>query len=320
MTALESCLSDMIVNNTAGVLQQGEIQGILAVDKPQGWTSFDVVAKLRGVLKIKRLGHAGTLDPMATGVLPVFVGKATKACDILPDGRKAYTAGFKLGVRTDTLDITGEVLETKDFDVSRAQLEEAKEQFVGEITQLPPMYSAVKVDGKRLYQLAREGKTVERKPRKCVVHSIEITAYDSTSGEGRLDISCEKGTYVRTVIDDIGQALGTGAVMTSLIRTYSAGFDIKDCRTIEEIEQICQQGRLGEIIMPTHKAFELYEDICLDGRLTALYKNGVKLFARQVKAEIKADGRLYRVFGAQGEFLGLGRFENEMLRSVKNFY
>lgn len=296
-----------------------DISGILPVNKPQGWTSFDVVAKLRGVLKIKRLGHAGTLDPMATGVLPVFVGKATKACDILPDTKKAYTAGFKLGITTDTLDITGEVLQTKQASVSRGQLESAKAQFVGEITQLPPMYSAVKVDGKRLYQLAREGKTVERKPRICVVHEITITDFDEDTQQGEMTICCEKGTYVRTVIDDIGQALGTGAVMTSLVRTYSGGFDIKECLTIEQIADICACGRLADVIMPTQKAFELYEDIHLAQRLTVLYKNGVKLYANQVKAD-SSSGETFRVFGADGEFLGLAAFENEMLRSVKNFY
>lgn len=296
------------------------LSGILPVNKPQGWTSFDVVAKLRGVLKIKRLGHAGTLDPMATGVLPVFVGKATKACDILPDTKKAYIAGFKLGMTTDTLDITGKVLEQKQANVSREQLEGIKAQFVGEITQLPPMYSAVKVDGKRLYQLAREGKTVERTPRKCVVHSIEITAFDEALQQGTLEISCEKGTYVRTVIDDMGQALGVGAVMTSLVRTYSGGFDIESCLTIDEIAKLCGQGRLSEALMPTQKAFELYGCINLDEKLTALYKNGVKLHARQAAASDKSDGGLYRVFGAGGVFLGLARFENEMLRSFKNFY
>jgi tRNA pseudouridine55 synthase len=295
------------------------ISGILPVNKPQGWTSFDVVAKLRGVLKITRLGHAGTLDPMAQGVLPVFVGKATKACDILPDTRKEYTAGFRLGITTDTLDITGEVLRTQQSDITLEQLESAAEHFVGEITQLPPMYSAVKVDGKRLYQLAREGKTVERTPRKCVVHSIEILGFDRSTQQGEMKISCEKGTYVRTIIDDIGQALGTGAVMTSLVRTYSGGFDISTCLTIEQIEQICAQGRLAQVIMPTHKAFELYEDIHLAQRQTALYKNGVKLYAHQVQADSKSD-KTFRVFGADGEFLGLAAFENEMLRSVKNFY
>ena len=296
------------------------LAGILPVNKPQGWTSFDVVAKLRGVLRIKRLGHAGTLDPMATGVLPVFVGKATKACDILPDTKKAYTAGFKLGVTTDTLDITGEVLSEKAANVTRTQLESAKAQFVGEITQLPPMYSAVKVDGKRLYQLAREGKTVERTPRNCTVHSIEILSFDEQSQQGEMTVSCEKGTYIRTIIDDIGQALGTGAVMTSLIRTYSGGFVIAECLTIEQIADKVSQGELAQIVMPTEKAFALYDDIRLDERTTGLYKNGVKLFERQVTAADTHPGKTFRVFGADGTFLGLAAFENGQLKSVKNFY
>lgn len=308
---LQKCLRIMTNNDN--------ISGILPVNKPLGWTSFDVVAKLRGVLKIKRLGHAGTLDPMATGVLPVFVGKATKACDILPDTKKAYTAGFKLGVTTDTLDITGEVLSQKAANVSRGQLESAKAQFEGEIIQLPPMYSAVKVDGKRLYQLAREGKTVERTPRKCTVHSIVITAFDEASQQGEMTVSCEKGTYIRTIIDDIGQALGTGAVMTSLVRTYSGGFDISDCLTIEQIAERCAQGGLAQMIMPIEKAFALYKDICLNERTTRLYKNGVKLFAHQVDADSKSS-ETFRVFGADGAFLGLAAFENEQLKSMKNFY
>ena len=297
---------------------ENTVTGILPVNKPKGWTSFDVVAKLRGVMKIKRLGHAGTLDPMATGVLPVFVGKATKACDILPDTKKIYTAGFRLGVSTDTLDITGKVIRENADKVTADQLERIRQLFVGEITQLPPMYSAVKVDGKRLYQLAREGKTVQRTPRKCIVHSIEIISYDDRTREGKMTISCEKGTYVRTIIDDMGNALGTGAVMTSLVRTYSGGFDIKDCLTIEQIEDICAQGRLNEAIMPVGKAFEMYGGIRLDRRLTELYKNGVKLYRSQLKEEQQGD--IFRVFGSDGSFLGLGTFKNEMLCSVKNFY
>ena len=297
---------------------ENTVTGILPVNKPKGWTSFDVVAKLRGVMKIKRLGHAGTLDPMATGVLPVFVGKATKACDILPDTKKIYTAGFRLGVSTDTLDITGKVIRENADKVTADQLERIRQRFVGEITQLPPMYSAVKVDGKRLYQLAREGKTVQRTPRKCIVHSIEIISYDEGTREGKMTISCEKGTYVRTIIDDMGNALGTGAVMTSLVRTYSAGFDIAQCLTMEQIEQICKQGRISDVIMSVEKAFEMYGGIRLDRRLTELYKNGVKLYRSQLKEEQQGD--IFRVFGSDGSFLGLGTFKNEMLCSVKNFY
>jgi tRNA pseudouridine55 synthase len=297
---------------------ENTVMGILPVNKPKGWTSFDVVAKLRGVLKIKRLGHAGTLDPMATGVLPVFVGKATKACDILPDTKKIYTAGFRLGVSTDTLDITGRVIRENADKVTTDQLERIRQRFVGEITQLPPMYSAVKVDGKRLYQLAREGKTVQRTPRKCIVHSIEIISYDDRTREGKMTISCEKGTYVRTIIDDMGNALGTGAVMTSLVRTYSAGFDIAQCLTMEQIEEICKQGRISDVIMSVEKAFEMYGAIRLDRRLTELYKNGVKLYRSQLKEEQQGD--IFRVFGSDGSFLGLAAFKDDMLTSVKNFY
>lgn len=297
-----------------------ELSGILPVNKPQGWTSFDVVAKLRGVMKIKRLGHAGTLDPMATGVLPVLVGKATKACDILPDTTKVYKAGFMLGVTTDTLDITGQVLDTKQTNVSLYELEKTSERFVGEIMQIPPMYSAVKVGGKRLYQLAREGKTVQRTARKCIVHSITVMGYDEKTGRGTLEVSCDKGTYVRTIIDDIGNALGTGAVMTSLVRTYSGGIDITQSNSIDRIQQLCAQHELAKIIVPLQNAFEIYDGIYLDDRLTALYKNGVKLCAKQLGVTDSAKDKLYRVFGVNNEFLGIAGFENSLLRSRKNFY
>ena len=293
------------------------ISGILPVNKPQGWTSFDVVAKLRGVLKIKRLGHAGTLDPMATGVLPVFVGKATKACDILPDTKKAYTAGFKLGVTTDTLDITGNVLEQKPSQVTRGQLESAKAQFVGEITQLPPMYSAVKVDGKRLYQLAREGKTVERKPRICVVHEITMTDFDENTQQGEMTISCEKGTYVRTIIHDMGEQLGTGGVMTSLVRVYSGGLTIDDCMRIEEISSKVIEDGLDSVLTPLDRCFPDYPKVTLDEHCTKLYKNGVRLRSDQVSRQ--PDDRIYRVYGVSG-FLGLGNFKGEEFCCFKNFF
>lgn len=168
------------------------ICGILPVKKPEGWTSFDVIAKLRGVLRIKRLGHSGTLDPMATGVLPVFVGRATKACDIIPDRRKVYTAGFQLGVSTDTLDSTGKTLKTSDKAVTRADLECAKSSFVGDIMQVPPMYSAIKVNGKKLYELARAGKEIEREPRAVHIDSIDIIEYDEASRRGVMKVDCEK--------------------------------------------------------------------------------------------------------------------------------
>lgn len=296
-----------------------EIQGIIGVFKPEGWTSFDVIAKLRGILHIKRLGHAGTLDPMATGVLPVFIGKATKSCDILPDKRKRYTAGFRLGIATDTLDITGKILSTCDKEISYDEINNVLDDFKGEIIQLPPMYSAVKVNGKKLYELAREGKTVERKPRKAYVYDISLTSYDPEKREGILNIDCGEGTYVRTIIDDIGKKLGVYGTMTSLVRTYSGGIDIKDTHTLEEIQKICNENTIDSIIMPTDKVFEIYDSVTLDKKCTALYKNGVKL--RPVQAGFETyDDKKYRVYGSDGEFLGLGYFDKKLFRCFKNFY
>lgn len=292
------------------------ISGIIAVNKPKGWTSFDVVAKLRGILHIKRLGHGGTLDPMAEGVLPIFVGKATKACDIIPDRKKEYSAGFKLGVSTDTQDITGNVISTSETNVSRGTILSAAESFTGDIMQIPPMYSAVKVGGKKLYELAREGKTVEREPRKIHIDSIDITEYDEQTREGRMYVRCEKGTYIRTVISDIGDKLGAGGVMTSLVRTYSGGCKLEDCRTLEEVAVLAESGRLDEIIIPADRAFAEYDEVRLTQRITGLYKNGVKLRSAQVGRE--PDDRLYRVYGFDGEFLGIGCFKNGEFRSFKN--
>lgn len=298
--------------------QEGNFSGIIAVYKPRGWTSFDVVAKLRGILRIKRLGHGGTLDPMAEGVLPVFVGKATKACDIIPDRKKEYSAGFKLGISTDTQDITGKILTESPADIGLENLRAAAEDFVGDIMQIPPMYSAVKVNGKKLYELAREGKVVEREPRPIRVNSIEITEYDETTREGKIYVKCEKGTYIRTIIHDIGEKLGTGGVMTTLVRTYSGGCGISDCHTLEEIQEFADSKKIGDIIIPTDKAFAEYEEVRLSKRITGLYKNGVKLRPEQTgKAP---DGKLYRVYSAENEFLGIGHFVNGEFRSRKNLF
>jgi tRNA pseudouridine55 synthase len=293
--------------------------GIIPVNKPEGWTSFDVIGKLRGVLHIKRLGHSGTLDPMATGVLPVFVGKATKACDEIPDRKKAYLAGFRLGLTSDTEDITGNVLTTSDKAVTDFELKKAAEEFQGDIMQIPPMYSAVKVGGKKLYELAREGKTIERKPRQIHIDSIEIIGYDENTREGKMYIRCEKGTYVRTVIADIGKSLGVGGVMTTLERTYSGGIGIEQCLTVEEIVRTADSGEIERIIIPVDVPFEEYREVRLSERITGLYRNGVKLRPTQVGFDTPNDER-YRVYGSGGEFLGIGAFKNGEFRSVKNFF
>ncbi len=299
-----------------------ELFGIIPVNKPSGWTSFDVVAKMRGILKIRRIGHSGTLDPMATGVLPVFLGKATKACDMIEADGKAYVAGFRLGVTTDTQDISGEILKTSDRAVTLSQLEEAAKQFVGEIMQVPPMYSAVKVGGKKLYELAREGKTVEREAKKRFVDFIKIEEYDEEAREGKMSFSVSKGTYIRTLINDIGDRLSCGGTMTSLVRTQAGGFDLSQCKTIEEIASLAESGEIANAIKPLSEMFSSLEKVTLGRRETTLYKNGVKLRPEQAGIKAVQDNKSYAVFGFDGDFLGIAQADTQKneLKSVKNFY
>lgn len=295
------------------------MNGILCVNKPSGFTSFDVIAKLRGILKIKRLGHGGTLDPMATGVLPVFVGNATKACDIMPDNSKSYLAGFQFGKTSDTQDITGEILSESDIFVSLEMLERTIPQFTGKIMQLPPMYSAVQVNGQRLYDLARKGVEVERTPRKIEVSGINIVEYDEEKREGKLEIKCGKGTYIRTIINDIGEKLGCGGIMTSLIRTSSGGFTLDDCFTFEQIQQARDNDRLEELILPIERVFETLPKMRLNETQTRMYRNGVKLDLARVN-NLNRECSLYRVCGSDGAFIGTASpdWENGILRIGKN--
>ncbi|MBR5513978.1 MAG: tRNA pseudouridine(55) synthase TruB [Ruminococcus sp.] len=295
------------------------MNGIICVNKPQSFTSFDVIAKLRGIMKIRRLGHGGTLDPMATGVLPVFVGTATKACDIMPDNTKSYRAGFKLGQVTDTQDITGEVLSSSDMPVSRDALEAVIPDFVGDIMQLPPMYSAVQVNGQRLYDLARQGVEVERTPRQIHVDRLGLAEYDENTREGVLEIYCGKGTYIRTIINDIGEKLGCGGIMTSLVRTSSGGFTLDECFTMEEIQQAADENRLEELILPIERVFASLPKLKLNEVQTRMYKNGVKLDISRVH-HIKPDTEIYSVYGFDGEFIGtaFADHENGILRVAKN--
>ncbi len=296
------------------------MNGILLVNKPQGFTSFDVIAKLRGILKIKRLGHSGTLDPLATGVLPVFIGKATRACDILPNNEKSYTAGFRLGIKTDTQDITGTVLKKSDIVTSRQDVSNALLSFLGETDQLPPMYSAVSVGGKRLYDLARQGIEVERQSRKINVAEIKLLDFDEKEQEGTVFISCSKGTYIRTIIHDMGEKLGCFAAMSSLVRNSSSGFLLKDCLTFDEIVELKRSERLCEVIIPIQKAFEEYEKIFLDEIQTAKYKNGIKLDSARVC--FTPGNEIYQIFSFDGSFLGLGKvsYDENELSVFKNFF
>ena len=211
---------------------QEELSGILLIDKPKGFTSFDVVAKVRGIARTRKVGHGGTLDPMATGVLPLFLGAATKACDILPDQTKAYEAWFRLGQTTDTQDCTGKVLTESEVSCTIAQVEEVLSRFQGDFLQTPPMYSAIWVQGRRLYDLAREGREVERSPRPVTVYEIRLLQAREEENLYQIYVSCSKGTYVRTICHDVGQALGCGAVLTGLRRVISSGYRVEDAVTI----------------------------------------------------------------------------------------
>ena len=295
------------------------MNGILCVNKPQDFTSFDVVAKLRGILQMKRLGHAGTLDPMATGVLPVFVGNATKACDIMPDNSKSYLAGFRFGAVSDTQDVWGDVREFSDKPVSEDDILAVLPGFTGKIMQLPPMYSAVQVGGKRLYDLARQGIEVEREPRQIEVSSLAVFEYDPETREGILEIDCGKGTYIRTIINDIGEKLGCGGIMTSLVRDSSCGFRINDCYTFEQIQKARDEGRLEELILPVDRVFSSFPAIRLGDAQTKMYRNGVKLDLARVNG-ILPDHDDYRIYASDGAFIGIAAAdrENALLRVRKN--
>lgn len=295
------------------------MNGILCINKPQGFTSFDVVAKLRGILCMKRLGHAGTLDPMATGVLPVFVGTATKACDIMPDNSKSYRAGFQLGKTSDTQDVTGKILTTSDKSVSHDDICAVLPEFTGKIMQLPPMYSAVQVNGKRLYDLARQGIEVERQPREIEVESIELVSYDEKTRTGNISIACGKGTYIRTIIHDIGKKLDCGGIMTSLVRTSASGFTLDDCYTFEEVQRAKDENNLENLILPVERVFDSLPKLRLNEHQTKLYRNGVKLDLARVH-NIRENCGLYGLYGFDGAFIGtaVADFENGVLRIGKN--
>lgn len=292
--------------------------GVLIIDKPQEWTSMDVCAKLRGILQEKRIGHGGTLDPMATGVLPVFVGRATRAVEFAVEGEKEYLAALKLGVITNTQDTTGEVVEERPVAVDRAALEGVLDRFRGEIQQIPPMYSAIKVEGKKLYQLARAGQEVERAPRTVTIHRLELL---SQSPEGfpeeehtwYLRVVCSKGTYVRTLCHDIGEALGCGGCMSALRRTRVGEYTLEGAVTLEEVQAAADPAAL---LTPV--------DSCFAGRPMLLLKSA------QAEKKVRngmaltlpvppGDGE-YRVYGVDKTFLALSWVEGNKLTTIKSFF
>ena len=294
--------------------------GIININKPEGWTSQDVCSKLRHVLKIKKIGHTGTLDPMATGVLPVCVGNATRIIEYYDKDKKKYHASMKLGISTDTLDITGEVLETNSYsDITENAVREAFKAYTGTVSQVPPKYSALKVDGKRAYDLARSGADFEMKARVIEIYSNDITRLDLEKGEIEFDVICQKGTYIRTICDDIGQSLGCGAVMTALTRTASGPFSIENAVDIETLCAMSDEEIEKQLISMPDTLNELGIIILNDNRVTAFCNgNSTYLSNCNIKEPTNFD-KVYKVY-ANGEFLGIGEIKEEGLTPVKVLY
>ena len=288
------------------------VNGIINVYKEKGYTSFDVVAKLRGIFKQKKIGHTGTLDPDAEGVLPVCLGKATKVCDLLTDKSKEYETVLLLGKVTDTQDITGTVLEEKDVKVTEEAVRETVLSFVGDYMQIPPMYSALKVNGKKLCDLAREGKIVERQARPVKILTIDIL--DVTLPRVRMRVHCSKGTYIRTLCQDIGEKLGCGGCMSALRRTRAGSFTLSQAVTMQQVLDFAAEHDPQELLMPVDAVFSVHPPLIVTLGQAAKLKNGAQVRDWQFRSGT------YRVYAEDGEFLLLGRVENGLLTTIKSFF
>lgn len=296
--------------------------GVLILDKPAEFTSFDAVAVCRRLCHERKIGHTGTLDPMATGVLPLLLGKATRAASLLEDTDKEYEAGFQLGVSTDTEDSTGKVLATSDTPVSKEALEALLPRFRGEIMQVPPMYSAVSKDGKRLYELARKGIEVEREARPVTIYRLELTGYDEKTREGTLRVSCSKGTYIRTLIADLAKAAGSLGVMTALRRTHACGFTLADAVTLDEARALSEAGTLEEKLRPVESLFVHLPEVAVSAAQAVRFQNGGQLDLSRIarfRREKPEEGQAFRVKGEDGAFLGLGKIEKQQMAILKLF-
>ena len=289
------------------------MNGVLLIDKPKEFTSFDVIAVVRGLTGQRKAGHTGTLDPNATGVLPVLLGSATKAQDLIPNHDKKYIADLKLGMTTDTLDIWGKELTKTESDITGEELESALDGFRGEIWQLPPMFSAVQKNGQRLSDLARKGMEVEREKRKVTVYSLTLLEFDRKTQCGKLEVFCSKGTYVRTIIDDIGAKLGVGAVMTGLRRVEACGFTIDDCLTLDELKELKEQGELSKALRSAESLFSDYPAIYISPMQAKRFSNGGALDVSRTSLRDKdpSDKQIFRVRENTAGFLGLGIFSKE---------
>lgn len=287
-----------------------DFNGIIVLDKPKGKTSHDMVYFMRRLTGVKKVGHTGTLDPDATGVLPICIGNATKAADMLTASDKAYRAKFVLGITTDTQDTTGTVLEEREVNCTNEEIEKAILSFVGEYDQLPPMYSAIKQNGKKLYELAREGKTVEREKRRVNIKEIKIL---KLGRESEIEVYCSKGTYIRTLCNDIGDHLGTGASMSELRRIKTGPFVIEDAKTTDELLEIKDSKKLNEVLISVDTMFLDYPEIRLTKNQTKSVRNGVIMTYHR-------DNGLYRVYDDTDKFICIGRIEDEKIRIEKSFF
>lgn len=281
--------------------------GIICLDKPQGMTSFSAVKKASKLLGIKKAGHTGTLDPMATGLLVVMLSGCTRFIEFLPEHKKSYTAGVRLGITTDTLDITGKVLSESEVRVSEAQLLSAAKKFTGDILQTPPMYSALKKDGVRLYDMARKGVEIQRESRKINIESLKIYNFNGT--EFNMDATCSAGTYIRSLCDDIGKELRCGACLTELRRTEANGFSVNNAVTLEQLERLVEENNAESVIIPIEKALEAYGKIIVTGAQARRFHNGGSLSCDRLN--FRPEKGLYRVYSPENKLLGIGEITEE---------
>ncbi len=302
------------------------INGILNIYKEKGYTSHDVVARLRGIAGQKKIGHTGTLDPEAEGVLPVCLGRATKVCDVLTDKDKVYEAVLLLGTVTDTQDTTGQVLETHPVDASPDEVRQCIDGFIGEYEQIPPMYSALKVGGRKLYELAREGKTVERKSRKVFIHDIRIK--EICLPRIRMEVECSKGTYIRTLCHDIGGRLGCGGCMDQLLRTRVGQFPLEKSLRLGQVEQMVKDGRLKEILIPVDSLFPSYIQYRLKPQCDSFGHNGNPLEKKHFSdgtaegKETFCEGQMVRIYDSRDNFIGIYQYDSrkDRFRPEKMFF
>lgn len=293
--------------------------GFVCFDKGENITSFFAVKKLSRLLGEKKAGHTGTLDPMATGVMTVALGGATRFIELMPSHEKSYTAVIKFGIATDTLDVTGNVIEKSDKKVSREEFENVLQFFRGDIMQVPPMYSAIKKDGVRLYDLARQGVEVEREERHVTIKELRLDSFGENEQEAEIFVHCSNGTYIRTLSSDIGEKLGVPCTLKMLRRTMANNIDISQCYTLSEIEKLCEEGRQKEILIPVDKALDVYEKVSVSEKQAVRFSNGGELDAKRIS--FRFEEGYYRVYSPDEKFLGIGEYvKDENLLKIKRVY